>query len=105
MIFLHLPTGWYQIAQRIQIVTPWKINLQENHHSLECFLRCLLCEPADMTRHNCLLLNECRGSLQVFPGVAQPAPCLREPLSFVHRALCLPVGLAVTRCRRGRLDE
>lgn len=70
MIFLELPAVGHQIAQRIQVVASWEINLQENQNGLYRLLSGLLSKPASMARCHVRRTNDSLGSYQIFVGVS-----------------------------------
>ena len=49
MLGLYLPVIWYEITQRIKIVTPGEIEREKNENGFKGFLRGLLRKPTDVT--------------------------------------------------------
>jgi hypothetical protein len=57
LLGLDLPVVWYEMTQRIKIVTPGEIERKKNEHGFQGFLRRSLRQPTDMARHDNALLK------------------------------------------------
>src|SRR2546421_12111855 len=92
------------MTQRVQIVTPGKIDLQEDEDRLQRFLGCPGthavggCKPAAMASGRVWLPDERLCSLQILPRVAEPATHLRQTFTLAHRVPCLPEARVAAWC-------